>query len=58
MDRNKKIDKELALDQLMQRASASIVKSLDATVDVKQRLHDLLREAGVDPALVQERSRR
>ncbi|XVU24196.1 hypothetical protein ACQPZJ_44360 [Actinoplanes sp. CA-054009] len=58
MDRDKEIDKELALDQLMQRASASIVKSLDATVDVKQRLHDLLREAGVDPVLVQERSRR
>jgi hypothetical protein len=31
---------------------------LDATVDVKQRLHDLLREAGIDPNLVQEASSR
>lgn len=58
MDRDEEFDKELALDQLMQRASTSIVKSLDATVDVKQRLHDLLREAGADPDLVQAPSRR
>jgi hypothetical protein len=45
-------DKEYELDQLMERATASVVKSLDATVDVKQRLRELLREAGVDPGLI------
>ncbi|KKK07255.1 hypothetical protein [Micromonospora sp. HK10] len=46
-------DREYELDQLMERATASVVKSLDATVDVKQRLRELLREAGVDPGLVE-----
>lgn len=46
-------DKEYELDQLMERATVSILKSLDATVDVKQRLRELLRAAGVDPDLVQ-----
>ncbi|MET7808593.1 hypothetical protein [Micromonospora chersina] len=45
-------DKEHELDQLMDRASTSILKSLDATVDVKQRLRELLRQAGVDPEFV------
>ncbi|MEV4117646.1 hypothetical protein [Micromonospora sp. NPDC049645] len=42
-------DKDYALDQLMRRASASALKSLDATVDIEQRLRDLLRDAGIDP---------
>ncbi|WBC12960.1 hypothetical protein O7600_17450 [Micromonospora sp. WMMA1998] len=45
-------DKEQKLDQLMDGASTSILKSLDATVDVEQRLRELLRRAGVDPDLV------
>lgn len=45
-------DKEYELDQLMDRASTSLLKSLDATVDVKQRLRELFREAGVDADLV------
>ncbi|MEU4381254.1 hypothetical protein [Micromonospora echinofusca] len=46
-------DREHELDQLMERTTVSVLKSLDATVDVKQRLRELLREAGVDPDLVQ-----
>ncbi|MEU5782271.1 hypothetical protein [Micromonospora lupini] len=45
-------DKEHELDQLMDWASTSILKSLDATVDVKQRLRELFRQAGVDPDIV------
>ncbi|NHO84397.1 hypothetical protein [Micromonospora sp. CMU55-4] len=44
-------DKEHELDQLMDRASTAVLKSLDATVDVKQRLRELFRRAGVDPEL-------
>lgn len=46
-------DKEYELDQLMERATGSVLRSLDATVDVKQRLRELLHAAGVDPDLVQ-----
>jgi hypothetical protein len=53
MDRDKETEQDLELDQLMEGASASVQKSLDATVDVKQRLRDLLREAGVEPGLAQ-----
>jgi ribosomal protein L1 len=45
-------DKEQQLDQLMERASESALKSLDATVDVEQRLRDVFRAAGVDPDFV------
>ncbi|MDG4794453.1 hypothetical protein [Micromonospora sp. WMMD1082] len=44
-------DREHELDQLMDRASAAVLRSLDATVDVKQRLQELFRRAGVDPEL-------
>jgi hypothetical protein len=53
MDHDKDTERDLALDQLMERASASVQKSLDATVDVQQRLRDLLYEAGVETGLVQ-----
>lgn len=51
MDLNEETEQGLELDQLMQRASASVQQSLDAAVDVKQRLRDLLCDAGVDPGL-------
>jgi len=51
MDRDREMDRdqEAELDQLMERVSTSVRESLDAAVDVKQRLRDLLREAGVAP---------
>jgi hypothetical protein len=50
MDRDNTADKEFQLDLLLNRASASVMQVLDATVDVPQRLHDLLRQAGVEPS--------
>lgn len=50
MNRDKETEQDLELDQLMERASTSVQKSLDAAVDVKQRLRDLLCEAGVEPS--------
>ncbi|MCG5446152.1 hypothetical protein NIE79_004719 [Micromonospora sp. NIE79] len=48
-------NKDLELDQLFERTSASTLRSLDTTIDVEQRLRDLFREAGLDPELVPER---
>ena len=42
-------DTELALDQFLERASRSALKSLDAVVDVEQRLRTLYREVGHEP---------
>jgi hypothetical protein len=49
-------DKKHVLDQLIERAAASALKSLDAVVDVEQQLRDLYQEAGLDPELVQDHS--
>ncbi|MDI6102370.1 hypothetical protein QLQ12_27500 [Actinoplanes sp. NEAU-A12] len=42
-------DHERTLDGLLDRATESALMSLDATVDVEQRLRDLFRQAGIDP---------
>lgn len=44
------IEQERALDMLLSRTSAAVQESLDAQIDVPQRLRDLLREAGIEPA--------
>jgi hypothetical protein len=43
------MDRDTKLDRLMDRASTAALNSLDAKVDVQQRLHQLLERAGVDP---------
>jgi len=42
-------DTELALDQFLERAAKSALKSLDARVDVEQQLCALYREVGHEP---------
>lgn len=49
---------DFALEELLERASASVLKSVDDVVDVHQRLRDLLHDAGLDPALAEDNSRR
>jgi hypothetical protein len=49
-------DKNLKLDKLLERTSVSALKSLDAVVDVEQRLRDFYREVGLDPEFVQDDS--
>lgn len=43
------MDRDIELDRLLDRASKAALESLDAKVDVQQRLHQLLERAGVDP---------
>jgi hypothetical protein len=43
---------ENELDRLLEDGSASALESLDAAVDVEERLRDLYRQAGLDPALI------
>jgi hypothetical protein len=39
-----------ALDQMLNQTSASVLKTLDGVVDVEQRMKELLRDVGIDPA--------
>jgi hypothetical protein len=43
------MDRKTKLDRLMDRASTAALRSLDAKVDVHQRLRQLLERAGADP---------
>jgi uncharacterized membrane-anchored protein len=43
------MDRETEFDHLMDRASKAALESLDAKVDVQQRLQQLLERAGVEP---------
>lgn len=47
-------DSDLTLDQLLERASASMLESLNATIDVEQCRRDLYRKVGLDPELTQD----
>jgi hypothetical protein len=38
------------LDQFLERTNASMLETLDEHVDVKQKLRDLYKRAGIDPA--------
>jgi hypothetical protein len=42
-------DSNTTLEQFLARASSSALKSLDAVVDVEQRLRELFRDVGHDP---------
>ncbi|MEV4755451.1 hypothetical protein AB0J86_10095 [Micromonospora sp. NPDC049559] len=44
-------DKDLVLDRILERTPASALASLNAVIDVEQRLRDLYREVGLDPEL-------
>lgn len=55
MDPDRETEQDLELDQLMRRASTSVQKSLDVTVDVRQRLRDVLGQAGVESGLAPTR---
>nr|WP_221381994.1 hypothetical protein [Actinoplanes polyasparticus] len=43
------MDRYTDLDRLMDRASKAALESLDAKVDVQQRLRQLFERAGLDP---------
>ncbi|MFC7529221.1 hypothetical protein [Actinoplanes sp. GCM10030250] len=43
------MDRDTEIDRLMDRASTAALESLDAKVDVQQRLRRLLERAGADP---------
>lgn len=43
------MDRDTELDRLMDRASTAALKSLDAKVDVHQRLRELLDRAAANP---------
>ena len=47
---------DLVLDDLIERAFTSMLKSLDAVVDVEQRLTDLCRDFGLNSELTQDQS--
>jgi hypothetical protein len=40
---------DIELDELMARASASMLRTLDEHIDVEASLREVLRRAGVDP---------
>ncbi len=43
------MDRDTELDRLMDRASTAALRSLDAKVDVHQRLRELLERAAANP---------
>jgi hypothetical protein len=51
MERDREAEPNRELDRLMERASASVRKSLDATIDVKARLRALLGDTTAPPGV-------
>jgi hypothetical protein len=50
------LDRNRELDQILERTSASALKSLDAVVDVNQHLRDLHRDVELELAASPHRS--